>query len=57
MTDENGVPLSNGKLTTYRLDQIEKRVGRIENILIGILGLMAMVTLTYVVTSVGLPAP
>jgi hypothetical protein len=57
MNDANGKPLSNGALMAYRVDQIEKRVGRIENILLAILGVLAMATITYVFTAVGLPAP
>jgi hypothetical protein len=57
MNDVNGKPLTNGALMAYRVDQIEKRVGRIENILLAILGVLAMATITYVFTAVGLPAP
>jgi hypothetical protein len=57
MNDANGKPLTNGALMAYRVDQIEKRVGRIENILLAILGVLAMATITYVFTAVGLPAP
>lgn len=56
-TDQNGKPLSNGALTQYRLNQIEKRVGRIESILLAIAGLLAMVTVTFVLQAVGLPRP
>lgn len=57
MTDEHGKPLTNGALVRYRLDQIEKRVARIENVLLAILGMLAIVTLTYVLQAVGLPRP
>jgi hypothetical protein len=52
-----GMPLTNGALTRYRLNAIEKRVGRIENTLLAILGILAMATITYVFTAIGLPAP
>lgn len=48
---------SNGNLMRYRLDQIEKRVGRIEMMMLGILILFASVALKYLFTSAGLPLP
>ena len=59
MSDDNipGTPLTNGALTTYRLNNIEKRVGRIENTLLAILIVLAMATVTYIFTAVGLPSP
>jgi hypothetical protein len=57
MNDENGKPLSNGALMAYRIAQVEKRVARIENTLLAILVVLAMATITYIFTAVGLPAP
>ena len=57
MNGPDGKPLTNGALMAYRMDQIERRVARIENILLAILCVLAMATITYIFTAVGLPAP